>query len=193
MALTAKEIESQLTQRRLDDLGLQAKYTQLLASFNQLQADFNTSRDQLNSVTGTVGQLSGSGLDTYSDAGGILHRLKTRFIALVTFSASFIISGLTTSRPLKLDSTGTAIADKIDLAAPTTDIKNTLGLANGGTNGTTAATARTSLNAGNAALYTCSITTPLTGTISGTADLVTGAVTGTCTITAGVIKVTITV
>lgn len=193
MALTDKEIATQLTQRRLDSLDLQTKYQQLLNSFNQLQSDFNAAQIQINGVAGTLGQFNNNSLDTYADSGGILHRLKTRFLAIVTFSASFIISGLTMSRPLKIDGTGTAVADKIDLAAPSTDIKNTLGLANGGTSGTSAATARASLNAGNAATYTCSTTTPLTGTISGTASLITGVVTGTCTITAGTIQVTITV
>lgn len=147
MALTDKEVESQLTQRRLDVQALTLKCAQLINQVSQLQDQINTSQTQLNNVAGTLGQLGNNSLDTYPDAGGILHRLKTRFLSIVTFSASFILQGLTMSRPLKIDSTGTAVADKIDLAAPTTDIKNTLGLANGGTNGTTAATARAGISA----------------------------------------------
>lgn len=147
MALTDIEVEKQLTQRRLDDNDLKLKYQQLLSNFNILQDSFNKAQIQLNLVTGTLNQTGSNSLDTYADAGGILHRLKTRFLSVVSFASSIILSGLTTSRPLKIDGTGLIVADKIDLAAPSTDIKNALGLANGGTGGTTAATARASLDA----------------------------------------------
>lgn len=85
------------------------------------------------------------------------------------------LKGLTATRPLKLDGSNNVISGKIDLSAPSTDIQNTLGIANGGTGGTTASAARTTLNAANATTYT--------GSITGTANLTTGAVTGTCSIT----------
>lgn len=104
---------------------------------------------------------------------------------------SLFMEHLTASLPLKLDVTNSVISEAIKLDSPT-EVSGVLPIAAGGTNAITAPLARASLNAGEAKTYTCSITTPLTGTISGSADLITGIVTGTCTITAGVIQVTIT-
>lgn len=136
----------------------------------------------IKSITPTTDDTAkiGSGTLAFSDIYGyVLHIVTTA-----------IFEGLTDSLPLKLDNLKLVKSEAINLAS--IEVSGTLPLGNGGTGGTTAPLARVSLNAGEAKTYTCLITTPLTGSISGAADLVTGAVTGTCTITAGVIQVTIT-
>lgn len=89
-------------------------------------------------------------IDSYPYSSGILHKLVHTFqkavnflstisvsglasFATATFSGAVNFSGLTASRILKLDGSKNVTSDKVDLAAPATDIQNTLGVGNGGT------------------------------------------------------------
>ena len=145
MPLTDSQVEQQLTQRRLDVQDLQSTVTQLQAAISQLQATINSTK-----TTSTSTPTIGATLDSYVYPSGILHKLSHLFQNAVTVAGDFIVSGitklqvtyfpsLTASRPLKLNSGGQVVGDKIDLSAAN-DVTGITPVGNGGTgvNGLTA-------------------------------------------------------
>lgn len=148
MPLNDLEVERQLTQRRLDTEQFKASLNNLTSLINKLQTSVN---GIIATPTGVVITNGGGGgdSDSYPTAGGIVHRLLHIFQSAVQFLSTISITGIATfiaapvfssttaTRPLKVDGTKGLISGKIDLAAPTTDIQNTLGVPNGGTGAVT--------------------------------------------------------
>jgi hypothetical protein len=99
-------------------------------------------------------------------------------------SGNFNFSGLTASRPLKLDASGFVISAKIDLTDSVNDVTGTISVANGGTgstsfnvngaviSGTTTTSPLTAVTlgaAGNFLISTSAITAPLAGKLDASA------------------------
>lgn len=138
MPLDNIEVERQLNARRVEVDQLNLTVKQLQAQISVLQAASTT-------ATTTTTAPFVSETDSTLVGGIILHKLRHKFNLLVTFVTTTLFSGiatftvppifngLTASRPLKLNAGNTLTSGKIDLAAPSTDVTGTLGVANGGT------------------------------------------------------------
>lgn len=140
----------------LSDQQVETFIYQFRDQITALQADLRAQNSILNQIANSVASLTASSgssgtsvignADTYVVGNGILHKLATTFQSIVTFLAAPVFKSLTASRPLKLDSGNNVISALISLAS-LSDITGTLGIGNGGTNGTTAAAARGNLSA----------------------------------------------
>lgn len=92
--LTQNDIETQLTQRRLDVQALQLSLNQLKAQINQFSTNsqFTTLQDQVNTIQSTVNALNPG---TFG-IGSLIFGLITIFKAAVTFSAVTTFNALAT-------------------------------------------------------------------------------------------------
>ena len=93
-----------------------------------------------------------SSADTLAES-SVISRLARYFIGAVTFSSSVIFSGLTASRPLKLNSSKTVTSVTIDLSS-SDDISSVLTVANGGTGLSTISANQVMLGNGTSAIIT---------------------------------------
>lgn len=87
--LTQSDIESQLTQRRLDIQNIQIQTGQLQVQLNQLKKDQKTLEDSLKTLSTTNSDIS-----TASTGGYNTINTPTKFIQTVNFAADIMVAGL---------------------------------------------------------------------------------------------------
>lgn len=152
MALSDQQVETFIYSFRQQLQQLATEQLTQNGILNQLQIALNAQQ----ATPSTVVVNSGGIGDTYFNNGGILHKLVTTFQAAVTFAATILVNGVATftaapvfnsvtASQVLLSTSGKVLTS--GLVSLTSLVTGILPVANGGTNASSAAAARSSLSA----------------------------------------------